>query len=113
MLSGGTAYAGTAFTGYDETVPLVSAYAFTGNYDKTTDLDGNIRVATVGGDYKIDARMSPQTITFAPPATGLTDGSNAVLPKGGTVKGGSPYLAVNGSAWYTVTVRTTGTWRSN
>ena len=114
ILSGGSAYAGSSNENYDVIMPLIGGFAYTAaqtqNYSNS---DGYIKVATVGSDYKIDARMCRTAVnTCLSQVSGLTDGSTANLP-GGVVTGTGLKLGLNVSTWNSVTVQSTGYWRTN
>ncbi|SNC60604.1 hypothetical protein SAMN05445756_0313 [Kytococcus aerolatus] len=104
-----SAFAGTVFSTYNTTVGNNNGKGYTGYQKKyASNRAGDLHSRTVGGSYKVDARMLPGGTGIS----GVTDSSSYKLNN--TIsRGDSTRVEFNNGIFTPVDVQVTGTWRSN
>ena len=113
-LSGGVAYAGYSNVGFDHILPYAQLITYTAEQTKAqTGANGHIDVYTVGASYTISARMCYLWGNgCGGTVDGLSGGDWANLPAKGNA-GEKLNMGLNVSTWNSVSVQTTGVWRTN
>jgi hypothetical protein len=109
------AYAGLTNQSYSTTLPNLQQPRHVGNQTKTYgSTAGNIYVANVGADYRVNARMhhSPSR-SYGTEIFGLGDGSSGRLANSYAAGTTQLQATLVNSTWTAVTVSVNGHWRSN
>lgn len=104
-----SAVAGTSFREYSTTVGKFNGKGYTSYQTKSySDKAGDLRSSSVGGNYKVDARMIPEGVGIS----GVTDNSEYKLNTN-LDSGKSARVELNNGVFTRVDVQVSGTWRSN
>lgn len=116
VLGGGltAAHAGTSYTGYNTTVGKFNGNGYSGTQTKSaTDRSGDLRSTSVGGNYKVDARM--EGVNVGVPGTPWVRVDDNVTRKLSNVihRGNKVRVRFSNDAGTRVDVQVRGSWRSN
>ena len=111
--SAGAASAGTGFLGYDEIVPSRNGSAYTTTQVKAvTRLTGDLNSTSVGGSYKVDARMEAPGNPISSVWFRVGDNQSIKLPNLFS-RGTRVYVHFSNDFLTSVNVQVRGNWRSN
>lgn len=104
-----SAVAGTTLKDYSTTVGKFNGKGYSGYQTKTyTDRAGDLNSRSVGGNYKVDARMVPEGTGIS----GVTD-NNVYKLNTGLDAGKTARVEFNNGVFTRVDVQVSGEWRSN
>ena len=108
-VSATSAYAGTSYRSYSTTVGKFNGKAYTASQTKSINSRaGDLTSQSVGGNYKVDARMLPGGTGVS----GVTDNQEYKL-NNSIGSGASTRVEFNNGVFTRVDVQVSGTWRSN
>ncbi|MDN5725230.1 MAG: hypothetical protein L0G99_04760 [Propionibacteriales bacterium] len=98
------------WSNYNTTVGRFNGNGYTGDQAKgVTDATGWLRSGTVGGDYKVDARMESISGTFTSGFARIGDGTNVDLPNDFT-EGTRVRVRFSNDLTTRVNVQVSGSW---
>lgn len=108
-LSATSAFAGTTYSSYSTTVGKFNGKGYTSYQTKKySGRAGDLQSSSVGGSYKVDARMLPGGVGIS----GVTDNSEYKL-NNSINSGERTRVEFNNGVFTRVDVQVSGTWRSN
>jgi hypothetical protein len=125
-LPAANAFATSSYTGFNVNMPALQQGILAAHQTKTSPATaGTIRVATVGGGYKVNARQCRLGHADGPGATSylvtcgteqfaISGGQSRSLASGSRVAAGrTAYLELHNHVWTIVRAQATGSWRAN